>query len=567
MQGCLDQIFINLHKSYSFASITARFLRNNFRAGAIGILCLLSCTNVGISAPIPTNHTGGLENRHSNHALSLQHLGLFQGTDFTLATGNCKNCNVPQQALWYFQNEVIAIPIDDQSTPPSTPRPFLTWLSSPDVVQHATLDESASHITLHNSQKISLKLTPKIASNRSYYDDSTTKYFQNQPLRLRGHFENGEGTSAFVAKMIWPEKFRLDLKQAPPEQSGSSPSLTALIEAHDGGASAPFHTQIMWERYPETSREWTNHAVLGLMLNGAQGDDDEAHGGHFGLVKGRIGPEGQMADWMMNNFYDLDLESEKGIIPSMLPLDHYLMDLNSGQSYYRPSYLLVAILKKDRIAEQVQTSTQKIFEKFYRHDFLYHHAKANCTGLSIDIVRNLGWNIPMKGPTSYLKAIGAFYYVTAKEQSVTSGEKIYDYLTQEQTRLFPRMAFETAGQDLLEIVKEEAETTNRTLTQFERQLQDDVEAVVFVRIPQIPSSRAVGADPVLTFNDYQERVPEDRNDWQIVPVASRPFPEQFRDATDPRPQPSFLTTTMMFIVFPASILGVVVLFMAVRRRK
>ena len=567
MQGCHGQVFGNHVKISHSASVTARFLKKAFWSCSIGILSLISWTDVGIPAPIPTNTIARLENSHSSHALSLEHLGLFQGTDFTLATGNCKNCNVPPQALWYFQNEVIAIPIDDQITTSSTQQPFLTWLSSLDVLQHAQLNESASHITLHNGKKIPLELTPKIASNRAYYDDSTTQYFQNQPLRLRGEFKKSEQSSTFIAKMIWPETFRLNLNQPPAETSGSSPSLSTLIEEQSGGASAPFQTQIMWERNPEVSREWSNHAVLGLMLNGAQGDDDEAHGGHFGLVTGRVGPEGQMADWMMNNFYDLDLESEKGIIPSMLPLDHYLMDLNSGQSYYRPSYLLVAILKKDRIARNVQASTQKIFEKFYRHDFLYHHAKANCTGLSIDIVRNLGWSIPMKGPTSYLKAIGAFYYVTAKEQSVTSGEKIYDYLTQEQTRLFPRMAFETAGQDLLNIVKGTAETTNRTLTPFERQLQEDVEAIVFVRIPQIPSSRALGTYPVLTFNDYQQRVPEDRDDWQIVPVALRLFPEKFRDIAAPSAQPTFLSTTMILTVLPACILGVIALLMFIRRRK
>ncbi len=522
---------------------------------------------MGLATSDTEKHTASSEEIPLRHSLPTQPLGLFQNADFKLATGNCQNCNVPQQALWYFQDEIIAIPLNNQINPTTTPLPFLVWLSSPDVLQHAQLNESASHINLLNDKKIPLKLTPQIASNRSYYDDSTSEYFQNQPLRLRGHFDNSEGTNAFVAKMIWPEKFHLDLKQAPPEPSGPSPSLTVLIEDQDGGASAPFHTQIMWERNPKASRDWTNHAVLGLMLNGAQGDDDEAHGGHFGLVTGRVGPEGQMADWMMNNFYDLDIESEKGIIPSMLPLDHYLMDLNSGQSYYRPSYLLVAILRQDRIAKQVQTATQQIFEKFYRHDFLYHHAQANCTGLSIDIVRNLDWNIPLQGPTDYLKAIGAFYYVAAKEQSVTSGEKIYDYLTQEQTRLFPRMAFETAGQDLLQIVKGTAETTNRTLTPFERQLLNDVEAIVFVRIPQIPSSRALGTDPVLTFNDYQERVPEDHDDWQVVPVAPRPFPEKFRDVVGPSPQPSFLTTTMMLIVLPSCLLGVILLLIVVRRQK
>ena len=34
------------------------------------------------------------------------------------------------------------------------------------------------------------------------------------------------------------------------------------------------------------------------MLNGAQGDDDEAHGGHFALVTGRIGARGAIGDWI-----------------------------------------------------------------------------------------------------------------------------------------------------------------------------------------------------------------------------------------------------------------------------
>lgn len=523
----------------------------------------------GLDSPITIHAKEVTSLAYSNTKKSLLHepIGLFQSSDFELTTGKCQDCNTLKQASWYFQDEKIAIPRSAQNDQESMSLPFIIWLGSSDVLRHVQLDETGSLIILHNGNKIQLKLTPQISSNRSFYNHSTSKFFQNQPLRLRGYFENSEGTPTFVAKMIWPETLHLDLDKDHPDTTGSSPSLTGLIEDKDGGASAPFHTQILWERNPESSREWSNRAVLGFMLNGAQGDDDEAHGGHFGLVTGRVGPEGQMANWMMNNFYDLEVVSEKGIIPSMLPMDHYLMDLNSGQSYYRPSYLLVAILRQDRIAKSVQASAQKVFEEFYRHDFLYHHAKANCTGLSIDILRNLGWNIPMKGATSFLKAIGGFYYVAATEQSLTAGEKIYDYLTQEQTRLFPRMAFETAAQDLLRIVKGAVETTKRTLTQFERQLLDDIEAVVFIRIPQIPSSRAFGTYPVLTFNDYQQRVPEDRSEWQIVPVSSRPFPETLRDASHAGPQPSFFTPIKMFVIFPAGILCVIALLMFVRRRR
>ncbi len=495
-----------------------------------------------------------------NQTLPNEPLGLFQHSDFELTTGNCNDCDVLQPALWYFQHEVIAMPKTAQTSQALTPLPFPIWLGSPDVLQHAQLNESASHIILHDGAKIPLKLTPQIPLNRSFYDHSTAQYFQNQPLRLRGYFEKSEEPPTFVARMIWPEHFQLELNSHPTDSPASPPSLSDLIEDQGGGATAPFLAQILWERHPESSREWSNHAVLGFILNGAQGNDDEAHGGHFGLVTGQVGPEGQMASWMMNNFYDLDVESEKGIIPGMLPLDHYLMDLNSGQSHYRPSYLIVAILRQDHLAKAVQASAQQLFEEFYRHDFLYHHAKANCTGLSIDILRRLGWAIPTKGPTSYLKATGAFYYVAATERSLTAGEKIYDYLTEEQTRMFPRMAFETAGQDLLRILEGTAASAERTLTQFERHLKDDVEAVVFVRIPQIPSSRASGTYPVLTFNDYEKRVPNDRSEWQVVPVSPRPIPETFRERPLSNAQSSFLTPTMMFVVFPISMVCSFILF-------
>ena len=41
----------------------------------------------------------------------------------------------------------------------------------------------------------------------------------------------------------------------------------------------------------------------------------EAHGGHFALVTGRTQPDGAIGDWLVNNFYSLDVESEKGILP------------------------------------------------------------------------------------------------------------------------------------------------------------------------------------------------------------------------------------------------------------
>ena len=94
---------------------------------------------------------------------------------------------------------------------------------------------------------------------------------------------------------------------------------------------------------------------------------------------GTPGGPGAINDWITNNFYTLDAESEKGIIAAMLPLDNYLADLNSGQAWYRPSYLIVAVLKRERVASQVQGALERTYNQFYRHQLLYDHATMNCT--------------------------------------------------------------------------------------------------------------------------------------------------------------------------------------------
>jgi len=218
-----------------------------------------------------------------------------------------------------------------------------------------------------------------------------------------------------------------------------------------------------------------------------------------------------------------------------VPMDSYLMDLNSGQQYYRPSTMLVAVLRDARTAVAFQGAAQRTLNHFYRHDFTYNHAKANCTGISMDIFKALGWNVPKRGPSGRVKAIGAYAYVAATDHSLASGRKIYDYLTEEQTRLYPAVAFDAAGQDLLRLVGALPPARNggkRTLTAYERQLQSDIEALVLVRIPQVPSSRASGSAPVFSFSEYQARVPKDRAQWKVVPVAPRPFPAALRDTVE-----------------------------------
>jgi hypothetical protein len=129
-----------------------------------------------------------------------------------------------------------------------------------------------------------------------------------------------------------------------------------------------------------------------------------------------------------------------------------------------------------------------------------------------------------------VRAAAAFTYLSVTDRSLASGKKMFDYLTEEQTRLFPRAAFEVTAEDLLAILNGRAE---RRWTDLERALHDDNVAVLFIRIPQIPSSRAFGTYPIASFDEYRNRVPADRSKWKIVPVDPRPFPEDLREPLPP----------------------------------
>ena len=490
-------------------------------------------------------------------ALSGERLGLAQGSDFRLAKGDCTDCPTIKQALWYFQDDVIAVPRADKPVSGFKPTadiaasmqewaaskeraspalPGLVWLGAPHIIDDAAILPSGDAVRGADGSTASLLLVPKIASNLSYWDKKTTAFFSQRPLRMRGTYDG----KAFVARTVWPKDFRIDQASLTPRPLAPPETLASFVQAENGGASSPYSTRLLWERTPGQARQWQDKPVIGVMLNGAQGDDDEAFGGHFAIATGHMGKQGEWSDWIVNNFYNLDSVSEKGIIAAPVPMDNYLMDLNSGQQYYRPSYMLVAVLNNPRTAIAYQGGVQRVFNHFYRHDFTYKHASANCAGISLDVFKALGWQIPERGPTSRLKAFGAYAYLSAKDMSLTSGRKIYDYLTEEQVRLYPAVAFEAAGADLMQLVGAARGGQARALTDFEKQLQSDVEALVLVRIPQVPSSRVMGSNPVFSFDEFMARTPPDQADWKIVPVGPRPFPAALRDGTvavDDTPSP------------------------------
>jgi hypothetical protein len=452
------------------------------------------------------------------------YIGLYPESDFELGTGRCESCRAPREGKWYFPDDVIATPKTSAGTP------ALVWIGSTQMIEGATLSKDGTTITLKDGTVMPFALTPKIPLNRSYYDASSVAFYQGRTLRVRGEYAEIGGVKTFVARTIWPEDFRLDPATIQKGDATDSKDVDALVAADGGGAKSPFESKLLWEK-AGAGRDWTAKPVMGFMLNGAQGDDDEALAGHFSLFTGRTGPNGSMADWMFDNFYDMNTVSEKGIIAGMVPMDKYMADLNSGQSWYRPTDMLVMIMKDDRVPLQVQEMFKQRYAEYYAQDFKYEHSHLNCTALIADPIRAEGWNYPKDGGTPKLIAKILSGAVGLKDKA--AGEAMYESLIEEPTRGFPRASFDSVGGDMLNLagVPDDSKAADgspaparpdRKLTPFEKMIQEDLVAIVFVRIPQIPSSRKFGRDPAGSVSDYFFRIPGGPK--QTVATPSRPFP-------------------------------------------
>ncbi|WP_232417993.1 hypothetical protein [Methyloversatilis thermotolerans] len=502
------------------------------------------------------------------NALADKRIGLYAGSDFRLTTGRCSDCPAPAQALWYFADDTVAVPLtgaagfvatlpaqDDvrqwayaNEWQPDAQKPALIWLGSPLIAHDARLDADGRALSFADGARSGFALVSRLPSNVSWFNADSTAWLQGQRLALRGVQSDG----TFTARTIWPSTFDIDLAALAPQPLKDGETLATLVRADDGGARLPASARLLWERTPGAARAAAGKPVLAIMLNGAQGDDDEAHGGHFALATGILGARGEWNDWLVANFYNLDIHSEKGIVASMLPMDAYLTDLNAGQGWYRPSWMVVAVLRDERGARLVDQGLARVFNHFYRHDFSYRHATANCAGISLDTLRSLGWALPVLGPTSKAKAWLGLPWMAMRELSVDSGLQAYEYMMAERSGLFPFVAFNLAGSDLLGRLT--AGKVNDS--GLERTLADDVEAVIFVRVPQIPSSRAFGREPVASYDEYMARVPADRSRWIVRPAPPRPFPDELRDPGAPKePLPASRRALIVWLMGAVAVLG------------
>ena len=477
------------------------------------------------------------------------YFGLFPARTFRLATGDGADSPTIASARWYFRDETIAVATDAHEVAGFTPNmrtfddvrawalawspaasfeyPPLIWVASPEVLRDARIGNEATTL-LTADGTLPYRLVPKIAMNRSFFDLSSVAFMRQRPVTVRGT----GAVDGFVVRSMWPEDFRVGPGAPPMRASPAAATPAAALrnlmrEEPQGGARASFAAWTLWQR-PGARADWNGRAVLAFIVNGAQGDDDEAHAGHFALVTGRIAADGAIGDWLVNNFYSLDAESEKGIIAAPIPLDLYLADLNSGQNWYRPSSMLVAVLNDARAANLVQSALSRVYNQFYRHQLPYYHPTGNCTSFSIDTLRALGWNVPARGATSWTLASLGLPYFAVKHASLRQATTVFDYLTADQTRLLPAVAGEEIFASLVTLLGRSVEkaAAGGILAQM---LAEDIDALAFLRLPQFPSSRVFGDAPAVTLREVQERMPKDPRDAQIIPLAPRPFPETLRD--------------------------------------
>ena len=476
-------------------------------------------------------------------------VGPYFPAGFRLATGATAGETLHPAAKFLFAGETIGIP----STPPfadcsrgvdpfddvrawsADPGPLtwppLVWIAAPRRWTGAVVAAGGGSVRA-GSATLPLALAPRIALNRSWADASTFDYFAGRTLTLRG--EIGPG-GALVARTTWPEDWRVDDRvPAVPLAGSRTPRLAIrglLRSAPRGGAASPPETHPVWER-ARGNRDWAGRPVLAFILDGAQGDDDEAWGGHFALATGRLPADGRLSDLLVSNFYTLDSESEKGILPAPVPLDNYLADVNSGQAWYRPSYVMLAILREPRAADLVQGALNRIYLQFWRRQIAYRHSSMNCASICVDTLRALGWTLRARGPSDRLRGWLAVPAKVFTDGRLASARTAYEYLTEDRTRLMPAAAFEEAVFSLLQLARG-AEPPRGKLAEM---LAVDVTALVGVRLPQIPSSRALGTWPAANPREYVDALPADPADMKVIPVPPRPFPPGLRDA-DLRPPP------------------------------
>ena len=158
----------------------------------------------------------------------------------------------------------------DPDAPPEYPP--LVWVAAPDVVAGARLSADATTLE-HAGGTLRASLDAEDRAQSLVFRRVVGRVL---PPPDASRCAAGSTDGAFVIRTLWPEDFRLD--RAPPPYSRSPRTcrrplaLRALMRSEPaGGAKSAFAASTLWQRDPARDPVPPGRAVLGIMVNGAQG--------------------------------------------------------------------------------------------------------------------------------------------------------------------------------------------------------------------------------------------------------------------------------------------------------
>ena len=179
----------------------------NLRATASAVFLLLNAQAAGAGS-LPAGVKGALDN---------ERLGLADASAFRLATDPCAGCRTLHPALWYFDKDTVAVPGQGQAAAGFAGKdriadvqrwaaagnsrrldlPSVAWIGSPLILENGRIEPDGKSVTTADGAALGFALAPKLATNLSYANADTFRFFGERPVRMRGALD---ANGAFVAR-------------------------------------------------------------------------------------------------------------------------------------------------------------------------------------------------------------------------------------------------------------------------------------------------------------------------------------------------------------------------------
>ena len=156
-------------------------------------------------------------------------LGLHRGQDFRLANGQCADCPTIPQALFYFRDQVIAVPrpgltLSGHSTmlrgkddvrawaasaeARQLAYPGVVWLGAPQLLPEATFSPDGASLRLPGGARPASAADAENSHQPVVFRCQFTRFFRRQiRARARQPGASRRPAATYTARTIWPNDF------------------------------------------------------------------------------------------------------------------------------------------------------------------------------------------------------------------------------------------------------------------------------------------------------------------------------------------------------------------------